>query len=69
MLKGLAEATKGMRFVNSDDVVAAGARAFMLGIEFRDNPRNKPTERKLWEQGWTKKRDWFTSLTQRWKAL
>jgi hypothetical protein len=69
MLKGLAEATKGMHLVNEDDVVAAGARAYMLGIELRDNPRNKPSERKLWEIGWTKKRDAFSSLLQRWKTL
>jgi hypothetical protein len=66
-MKGLAEATKGLVLVNEDDVVAAGARAYMLGIELRDNPRNKPTERKLWEIGWTKKRDSFTTLLQRWK--
>lgn len=68
-MKGLAEATQGMRLINEDDVVASGARAYMLGIELRDNPRNRPTERKLWEIGWQKKHEWFRNLMQRWKGL
>ena len=47
--------------------VAQGRRAYRLGIELRDNPRNLPTDRKLWEEGWTKEARDFAAFVQRTK--
>jgi len=69
MLKGLAEATRGLKLINENDVFESGARAYMIGIEFRDNPRNRPTERKIWEMGWKKKEEGFSNLLKRWRTL
>lgn len=71
MLKGLAEAAKVIKAAQQerDGIAAAGARAFMLGIELRDNPRRQPTERKIWGEGYASKQRWFSALLQRWKSL
>ena len=50
-----------------DIIVDAGRRAYKLGIELRDNPKNVPSERKLWEEGWTKEARDFGDLLKRWK--
>ncbi len=49
-----------------DKVVQQGRRAYRLMIELRDNPLNSPTDRKLWEEGWTKEaRDFAAKSPQR----
>ena len=67
MIKGL-QAYK-QRFdaqqVARDKVVDQGRRAYRLMIELRDNPLNTPTDRKLWEEGWTKEARDFTATKGR----
>jgi hypothetical protein len=48
-----------------DALVSVGRRAYRMGIELRDNPRNVPSERKLWEEGWTKEARDFGELLKR----
>ncbi len=51
-----------------DKVVQQGRRAYRLMIELRDNPLNSPTDRKLWEEGWTKEARDFATKNQRKEA-
>jgi hypothetical protein len=64
-LPGLAEAVKNLRLV---DYFAKGQRAYMLGIEKRDNPENSPSSRTLWERGWEARRESFAAMNQRGKV-
>jgi hypothetical protein len=71
MLKGLAEAAEMVKRSqrHRDGIAGQGARAYMMGIEVRDNPLGGQTERKIWEEGWTQKQYWFAGLLQRWRTL
>lgn len=64
-MKGLKEATKGIKFLDRDEMIEQGARAYRMGIELRNNPRREDGKRKLWEIGWTKARNAFDELLKR----
>jgi hypothetical protein len=64
-MKGLQEAVKGIKFLDRDEVIRQGARAYRLGIEQRANPRKGEGEQKLWDIGWEKERDAFSALLKR----
>lgn len=66
-MQGLAEAVKasGLKLV---DYFSKGQRAYMFGIEKRDNPERSPSARTLWERGWENRRESFQTMLQRWKT-
>jgi hypothetical protein len=64
-MQGLAEAVKNLKLT---DYFAKGQRAYMLGIEKRDNPENSPSARTQWERGWDNKRESFQTMLQKWKS-
>lgn len=68
-MKGLAEATKHLKLVNTDDIAAKGKLAYRMGIERRNNPENTPTVRTVWERGWDAAKVEFEALQARWKNL
>ena len=64
-MKGLKEAVKGIKFLDRDEVIAAGAAAYRLGIEQRNNPRKGEGERKLWDIGYEQARKSFDEMLRR----
>lgn len=64
-MRGLATAVQGMRFVNTDDIIQQGRRAYHMGIELRANPHGRQLERELWQKGWENARDKWTALLKR----
>lgn len=62
-LKGLKEATKNMKLVNTDGIAEQGKRAYRMGIELNNNPHKRELEHTVWERGWKSARDvWFALL-------
>jgi hypothetical protein len=64
-MKGLKEAVAKVTFTDRGAIIDLGRKAYMFGIELRNNPRKTETERKLWEIGWTQRRDEFTDFLRR----
>jgi hypothetical protein len=55
--EALKTATTKVKFLDRDEVIAQGRRAFRMDIDQRNNPRKTDGERKLWDIGWTAERD------------
>lgn len=53
-MKGLEQAVKGMKLVDTKQIVEQGKRAFQLGIRLADNPfkPSQALEVKCWNNGW-----------------
>jgi ribosome modulation factor len=64
-MKGLATAVRGMRFVDTDEIIKQGRRAYHLGIEQRACPFGRQLERDLWMKGWETARDKWSMLLRR----
>jgi hypothetical protein len=64
-MKGLKEAIANVVFTDRGAIIDLGRKAYMFGIELRNNPRKTEGERKLWEIGWTQRRDEFTEFQRR----
>ena len=64
-MKGLKEAVRGIKFLDRDEVIAHGALCYKMGIEQRNNPRKGEGEQKLWNIGWEKARNEFSTLLAR----
>lgn len=64
-MQGLAEAVKDLKLVDYFD---KGKRAYMLGIEKRDNPERTPSARNRWELGWDYEAKRFGTQMQRWRG-
>jgi hypothetical protein len=61
-MRGLAQAVKGLKLVDLNAAADAGRRAYRMGIELNQNPR-QDAERSAWTRGWMHARDaWFALL-------
>lgn len=65
MLKGLKEATSGMKLVNTDKIHEQGRRAYRMGIDVTQNPFKTELQRNVWDKGWKDARNAWHALLKR----